>query len=191
MAGGRRPYDCARLDLSNRRHAAGFDPCGHADAAGALSRHPRESRAVDAGGAHSGQARARDAQARLRRHRTCRQDRRGRGDEERAWPGSSAPRRHGRASGQGADRPFLRLEDYGQASRRHRHAGDARVRPRHPCRDVARHCATAGGDEEPMVRHAGHDPAARRRARHRRAGDARRWAVHALSEARLPCRLPR
>ena len=53
------------------------------------------------------------------------QDRCGRGDEERAGSGAHDTRRHGRASGQGADRPALRLD----SSR----ASSATAPPRRSC----------------------------------------------------------
>ena len=101
-----------------------------------------------------------------------------------AGPGAADPRRHGRAC-RSRSRPACPSRPRRSAScptaPRRRHAC---LRPRHAHRHLARHGAAAGGDEGPMVGHAGDDPPARRRDRRGRQGDARRRPVHALSQAR-------
>ena len=49
--------------------------------------------------------------------KAARQDRRRRRHEERPWPDADDPRRHGRTSGQGADRPSVRIQGPGDHRR--------------------------------------------------------------------------
>ena len=164
---------------------------GPARAGRALQGSPRQSRIVVPGGRDREETRRPRPCPGLRGDGRRRQDRRGRGAEERRRPHGDAARRHGRAAGDRADGAALRLEAPCGAGDRDRDRGDARLRPRYPHGRLGGHGAAAGRAARAVVGHTGDDPPACRGNRRGRQGDARRRALHPLSQARLRARLPR
>ena len=152
---------------------------------------PRPSRAVVHGGEHRGADRQGAAGARHRRHREGRPDGRGRRAPQRARADGARAHRHGRAAAEGDDRRPLRQHRGRQGSAGPRSAGDARVRARRAHDQLHRRGADARGRARSVVGHDRLRRPARRGDRRRRAGDARRRALHPLPEAGFRPDVPR
>ncbi|CAA9513716.1 MAG: Peptidase M20D, amidohydrolase, partial [uncultured Sphingomonadaceae bacterium] len=164
---------------------------GHALAARPLPRPARQSRTVDAGDAHRGEAGGGGQEAWVPGDDRRRQDGSGRGDEERTRSRADAARRHGRAAGRRADRAALCEQGHCEEHVGGDQRRDARVRARHAHGGVGRRGAAALGDQGPLVGNAGDDRPAGRGDERGCQGDAGGRALHALSQADSRDRIPR
>ena len=122
----------------------------------------------------------------------CRRDRRRRGAQERRWAGADAARRHGRASGRGADRPAVRQprsRDQFRRSRQRRSCMPAATtltwRPGSARRDASSRCAVIWSGTLVMIGQPGEEIGRGAMAM------LDRRAVHALSQADTRDRLSR
>ena len=162
------PHDTGnRFDLSRRRRA--------------LYRSPPQPGARVSGDPDGRQARRAPEGARVRRHHRRGQDRHCRRTQKRHRTDRHAAHRTRRAAGRGEDRASLRQHSRDEERRRPVDAGDARVWSRPPHGRVGGHCPTHGRASRSVERHARDGRTAGGGRPRRRACDADRWPLHAVS----------